>query len=64
MSKEVKKLRLTLVKSLIGRIQKHKETIRCLGLRRIRGSVEVDVNPSTMGRVNQVSYLLKIEELS
>lgn len=58
------KLRLTLVKSLIGRLKKHQATVRCLGLRRIRSSVIIEPTPSLMGKVNQVAYLLKIEEVS
>ena len=61
---EMKKLRLTLVKSLIGRLQKHKDSVRCLGLRRISSTVVVEANPSTMGMINQVAYLLKIEEVA
>ena len=64
MANKVQKLQLTLVKSLIGRLQKHKDSVRCLGLGRISSSVVVEATPSTMGMVNQVAYLLKIEEVA
>jgi large subunit ribosomal protein L30 len=57
------KLRLTQLKSSIGRLQKHKDCLRGLGLRRIRHSVEVIDTPSNRGMVNKVSYLLKVEEV-
>jgi large subunit ribosomal protein L30 len=60
---QTKKLRLTLIRSLSGRLKQHIATVECLGLRRINQSVEVETNPSMMGMVNKVSYLLKIEEV-
>ena len=57
-----KQIKLTLVKSLIGRLPKHKSTIKGLGLRRINHTVEVEDTPCTRGMVNQVEYLLNIEE--
>ncbi len=63
MAKKQKQLKLTLVKSLAGRAQKHKDTIQCLGLRKIRQSVVVENLPSTCGMINKVSYLLNIEEI-
>ena len=59
---DVKRLKLTLMKSLIGRLPKHKAIMKILGLRRIRQSIEVTATPSTMGMVNKVAYLLKVEE--
>lgn len=57
-----KQVKVTLVKSLIGRLQKHKDSVRGLGLRRLNHSVVVEDTPSTRGMINQVSYLLKVEE--
>lgn len=58
-----KQLKITLVKSLAGRAQKHKDTIQCLGLRKIHQSIVVDPNlPSVRGMINKVSYLLNVEE--
>jgi large subunit ribosomal protein L30 len=60
---EQKRLRLTLVKSKIGRLQKHKDCLRGLGLRRMHHTVEVIDTPDNRGMVNKVSYLLKVEEV-
>lgn len=59
-----KRVKLTLVKSLAGRIEKHQHTVNCLGLRKIHQSVEVNSSdPSIVGMINKVSYLLKVEEI-
>jgi large subunit ribosomal protein L30 len=55
------KIKVTLVRSLIGRLQRHKDCVRGLGLRRIGHSVEVENTPAIRGMINKVSYLLKIE---
>ncbi len=58
-----KTLRVKLVKSLIGRIQKHKDCVRGLGLRRMNHVVEVIDTPENRGMINKVSYLLEVEEV-
>ncbi len=57
------KVRITQVKSLIGRPQKQKDTVRALGLKRINHSKELEVSPMVKGMINKVSHLLIIEEL-
>jgi len=57
-----KQLKLTLVKSLIGRQPKHLATIKGLGLSRMHQTVELQDSPSVRGMVNQVRYLLQVEE--
>ncbi|MEO1582617.1 MAG: 50S ribosomal protein L30 [Pseudomonadota bacterium] len=57
-----KKLKVTLVKSKHGRLKNHKASIAGLGLRRINHTVEVEDTPENRGMINQVSYLLKVEE--
>ena len=57
-----KKIKVTLVKSTIGRLKKHKDCVAGLGLRRIRQSVEVIDTPANRGMINKVSYLLSIED--
>jgi len=57
-----KKLKVTLVKSASGRIQKHKACVSGLGLRRMHHTVEVMDTPENRGMINKVSYLLKVEE--
>ncbi len=61
---EHKKLKVTLVKSVSGRLKNHKACVRGLGLRRINHSVEVNADPCIMGMINKASYLLKVEEIS
>ncbi len=57
-----KKLKVTLVKSINGRLASHKACVRGLGLRRIRHCVEVTDTPENRGMINKVSYLLAVEE--
>ena len=56
-----KTVKVTLVKSLIGRIESHKVCARGLGLKKIRQSVEVIDTPENRGMINKISYLLKCE---
>jgi len=56
------KLKITLVKSLIGRKKDHIATVNALGLRKIGKIVEQQDSPEIMGMINKVSYLLKVEE--
>ena len=56
-----KKIKVTLVKSVIGTKQSHRATVRGLGLRRINHSVELVDTPEVRGMINKVSYLLKYE---
>ena len=55
-------LKITLVKSLIGRLPKHKHIANQLGLRKINRTVIHQDNPSIRGLVNAISYLLAVEE--
>ena len=63
MKKKMTFLKLTQIRSVAGRLPKHKATLRCLGLRRLNHSIEVANNPCVLGMIQQVSYLLKIEEV-
>ncbi len=56
------KIKITLVKSLIGRKPKHKHIANQLGLRRMHASVIHNDVPSIRGMVNVISYLLLVEE--
>ena len=55
-------LKITLVKSTIGAIPKHKLTVAALGLKKIGQSVVKKNNDATKGQIQQVGYLLKVEE--
>jgi large subunit ribosomal protein L30 len=57
-----KMLKVTLVRSLIGRGKKHIACARGLGLRRMHHTVEVEDTPSVRGMINKISYMLKYEE--
>jgi large subunit ribosomal protein L30 len=57
-----KTMKVTLVRSAHGRIEAHKACVRGLGLRRMHHTVTVEDTPATRGMVNQVAYLLKVEE--
>ena len=57
------KVKITLVKSLIGRKKEHIATINALGLRKIRKSVEHEETPQIKGMINKVIYLVKVEEV-
>ena len=61
MAAQGKKIRVTLVKSLIGTKPEHRACVRGLGLRRLNHSVEVIDTPANRGMINKVSYLLKSE---
>lgn len=52
---------VTLVKSVIGAKKSHRETVRGLGLRRIRHTVTLEDTPSVRGMVSKVDYLVKVE---
>jgi len=56
-----KKIRVTLVKSIIGTKQPHRATVRGLGLRRLNHMVELVDTPAVRGMINKVSYLVKVE---
>ena len=55
-------LKVTLVKSTIGRLANHKACVAGLGLRRIGQTVEVADTPENRGMIRKVNYLLKLEE--
>jgi large subunit ribosomal protein L30 len=57
-----KTLRITLVKSAIGYSEKHKETVKALGLHRISQTVEQLDTPALQGMLRKVNHLVKIEE--
>ena len=57
-----RKIKVTLVKSVIGTKQSHRATVRGLGLRRMNHMVELDDSPEIRGMVNKVAYLVKCED--
>lgn len=58
------KLQITLVKSMIGRPEKHRKVLRGLGLKKMNRSVVRQDTPEIRGMVNTVSHLVKAEEVT
>lgn len=61
MSESKKKIKVTLIKSLIGTKRSHRATVRGLGLRGINSSAELEDTPAVRGMINNVYYLVKSE---
>ena len=57
-----KMMRVTLVKSVNGRLASHKACVKGLGLRRMHQTVEVEDTPCTRGMANKVFYMVRVEE--
>lgn len=55
-------LKVTLIKSTIGAVPKHKKTVEALGLRKLNKTVELPDNAATRGMIKQVCHLVKVEE--
>ncbi|MEQ6291004.1 50S ribosomal protein L30 [Vogesella sp. GCM10023246] len=58
---DTKTIKVTLVKSLIGRIESHRACARGLGLKKLNQTVEVIDTPANRGMINKISYLVKFE---
>jgi len=58
---QLKKIKVTLVKSIIGTKESHRACVRGLGLRRTNHTVEVIDTPAVRGMINKVYYLVKCE---
>jgi large subunit ribosomal protein L30 len=57
------KLKITLVRSLIGRNEKQRATVAALGLRKLQQTVVKEDNPAIRGMINRVSHMVKVEEV-
>ena len=55
-------IKVTQTKSSIGRLPKHRATLKGLGLRRINHTVELEDTPSVRGMINKVYYMVKVED--
>jgi large subunit ribosomal protein L30 len=58
-----KQLRITQTKSVSGRVQKHRDTIKALGLGRPHYSVVHNDTPQIRGMVKSVEFMVKVEEI-
>ncbi len=56
-----KKIKVTLVKSVIGTKQDHRATVRGLGLRKLNSSAMLEDTPAVRGMIHKVAYLVKVE---
>lgn len=61
--KKTSKIRVTLVRSPIGRKPEQRATVKALGLGKMNSSVEKEANDAVLGMVNSISHLVKVEEL-
>ncbi|MFR8034403.1 MAG: 50S ribosomal protein L30 [Lachnospiraceae bacterium] len=57
------KLKVTLVKSPIGAVPKHRKTVEALGLHKVYKSVELPDNDAVRGMIWHVKHLVKVEEI-
>ena len=61
MAKTKDTVKVTLVRSPIGSLPKHKLCLQGLGLRRMHQTVEVEDTPAIRGMINKISYMLAVE---
>ncbi|MDE6966461.1 MAG: 50S ribosomal protein L30 [Clostridiales bacterium] len=59
---ENKKLNVTLVKSVAGRLEKQQRTVEALGLKKLHQTVTVEDNPAMRGMIRTVSHLVTVTE--
>lgn len=57
-----KQLKVTLYRSLNGRLKAHQQCARGLGIHKIHNTVTVTDTPENRGMINKISYMLKVEE--
>ena len=57
------KIKVTQVRSKIGRLKSQKATLEALGLRKLNQTVEHNATATVMGMVNKVSHLVSVEEI-
>ena len=59
---KTKQLKVTLVRSPFGRLQRHRDCVRGLGLKRLRQTVSVEDTPAVRGMIAKAGFLLRVEE--
>ncbi len=57
------KIKITQKKSIIGATKRQKNTVKALGLRKIRATVEHNATPQILGMVSKVSHLIEVEKI-
>ena len=58
-----KMLQITLIKSPIGAVPKHRRTVEAMGLTKMHKTVTLPDNAATRGQIQQIGYMLKVEEM-
>ena len=58
------KIKITQVKSAIGRLENQKKVLRALGIRKMHQTVIHEDSPTIMGMVGKVNYLIKVEKVN
>ncbi len=59
----MKKVKITWVKSQIACRERHRRTLRALGFHRLNETIEKELSPAIAGMIDQVNYLVKVEEV-
>lgn len=59
----MKKIKVTLIKSVIDRPETAKRTVAALGLKKLNASVQVEATPQILGMVRRAGHLLKVEDI-
>lgn len=59
----MKKVKVTLTRSVIGKSKRQKATVYALGLRKTNQTVEKEASPQIMGMINKVKHLVQFEEI-
>ncbi len=57
------KIKVTLVKSVIGSDKRQKATVEALGIKKMNQTVEHEATPAVLGMVSKVKHLVKVEEI-
>ena len=57
------KIRITQVKSKIGKPEGQKRTLEALGIRKLNHSVEHEATPQILGMINKIKHLVKVENI-
>lgn len=60
---KMSKIKVTQIRSMIGRPENQKRTLAALGLGKINRSIEIEVNPALAGMILKVNHLVKVEEI-
>lgn len=56
-------MKITLVKSPIGAVPKHRATVEAMGLRKLNKTIVLPDNAATRGQIQQIRHLVKVEEV-